>query len=95
MKRFVLMAGGMLLIAQVLLAGTAGAAYNPQDDQTVNITVPVQLPALNTAEASFNAQQSLNQTISNTTGTSVDYYYIWINVNGQPVLAVDPAKAFM
>jgi hypothetical protein len=91
MRRIVLVTS-LVSVFLLSFAGMASASYNPVNDQTINITAPVKLPALNTAAATFNIQQSLQQNVSSATGTSINYYYIWINVNGQPVAAVDPAK---
>lgn len=91
MKRFAALAS-VLLIVQALFAGLASASYNPQYDRTINLKLPIDVQLEGTAELTFNLQQSVQQTISNTTGLSIDYYYIWINVNDKPVVAIDPAK---
>jgi hypothetical protein len=75
-------------VVQLLIAGVAGAAYNAQDDKIVNVNVPISVPTTNTAGFTFNTQESLYKT----SNVSVDHYYIWIYVNGNPVAAIDPAK---
>jgi hypothetical protein len=91
MKRFILLVS-LLLIVQVLFAGFASASYNPQNDKSINLYLPINVPIKGTASLTFNLQQAAQKTVSNTTGLSVDYFYIWVNVNGQPIAAVDPAK---
>jgi hypothetical protein len=82
----------LLFMVQVLFAGFASASYNPNNDKSVNITAPAALPTTKTASLTFNLQQSVQQTISSSTGTSIDYFYIWVNVNGEPIAAIDPPK---
>jgi hypothetical protein len=91
MKRLLLLAS-LLLIVQVLFAGFASASYNPQNDKSINLNLPINLPSMNTASLTFNLQQTVQKTTSKTSGLSIDYFYIWVNVNGQPIAAVDPAK---
>jgi hypothetical protein len=91
MKRFALLTS-LLIIVQVLFAGFASASYNPQNDKAINLKLPINVPLKGTAALTFNLQQAVQQTVSNTSGLSVDYYYIWLNVNDQPIAAVDPAK---
>ncbi|MGZ4032166.1 MAG: 8-amino-7-oxononanoate synthase [Tumebacillaceae bacterium] len=78
------------MIAQLLSVGVAHADYQPAYDQTINLTLPMNVPDLGTAQASFQLQQQLQQQVTEVTGVSEDYYYIWVNVNGTPVLAIDP-----
>jgi hypothetical protein len=91
MRRIVLLAS-LLSMILVLFSGVASAQYNSQDDQTINVNVPINLPNLNTAMFTFNTQESIHQSVFKLTDTSVNHFYIWINVNNQPVAAVDPAK---
>jgi hypothetical protein len=91
MKRLLLLAS-LLLIVQVLFAGFASASYNQQNDKSINLYLPINLPLYGTANLTFNLQQAVQKTVSNSTGLSVDYFYIWVNVNGQPIAAVDPAR---
>lgn len=93
MKRMLII-GGLILAFQMLFSGMAGAAtYDSSSDKNLNLSVPLlTLPNLNTGALTFNAQQSLYSSIINPTGLSFNYYYYWISVNGQPILALDPAK---
>jgi MarR family transcriptional regulator, temperature-dependent positive regulator of motility len=84
---------GLALLFTVTGTGVASAAYDPAGDQTINITVPSQVNfPLNadTAQKSFDLQQGIHQQILDKTGKDITYSYIWITVNGTPVLAVDP-----
>ncbi|KIL37615.1 hypothetical protein SD71_03155 [Cohnella kolymensis] len=83
---------GVAFIAQMLIAGAVSAAYKPQNDWTINLSVPVSVPTADTAALTFTTQQAVHSTLFQATGASVDYYYIWLNVNGEPVAAIDPAK---
>jgi hypothetical protein len=93
MKRTLLI-GGLLLACQLLFAGMAGAAkYNSSYDKNLNLNVPLlSVPKTNTADLTFNLQQSVYTNVVNPTGLSYEYYYYWISVNNEPVLAVDPFK---
>jgi len=93
MKRNVMFILGLFFIVQALFVGTASAKYNPQDDITVNIKLPISLPTTSIAKLTFNIQEALHQTVTNTTGINIDHSYIWVNVNDQPIVAIDPAKA--
>lgn len=88
-KRLMWMAA-TALTAQILSVGVAQADYQPHYDQTINLTAPIDIPNVGTADASFQLQQQLQQQQTQLTSVSEDYYYIWINVNGTPVLAIDP-----
>ncbi|WP_445492426.1 8-amino-7-oxononanoate synthase [Niallia sp. 03133] len=43
-----------------------------------------------TATLSFNTQEKLIAKIENIIGQEIDHYYIWLTVNGVPVLGIDP-----
>ncbi|MBW5447575.1 hypothetical protein GE107_16075 [Cohnella sp. CFH 77786] len=96
MKRTLLI-GALILACQMLFAGMASAAkYSSSDDKYVNLNVPVSLPKTNTGSLTFDTQQSLYTNVINPalspTGVDYNYYYCWVTVNGDPVIAVDPAK---
>jgi hypothetical protein len=81
-----------VLLAVVLTSGSALAAYRSSGDTTVSVTL---LPGLvqtssTTGALTFELQEATHNTLSSTTGTSVDHCYVWVEVNGQQVLAVDP-----
>lgn len=83
------------MVTSALSAGVASAAYNSSGDWNLNLSVlQGQLkPTSTTGQTTFQLQEAVHNTLTNTTGLSVDHSYIWINVNGVPVLAVDPPRA--
>jgi hypothetical protein len=93
MKRNVLLVCSLLFIVQAFFVGAASARYNPQDDKTINIKLPITLPTTNIANLTFNIQEDLHQAVLSTTGIPIDHFYVWVNVNDQPIVAIDPAKA--
>lgn len=78
----------------LLLAGTAFADYRPDQDVSVSVTVlPGVLPStsgMGTGETTFALQEAAHETVTSETGQSVDHFYVWVYVNGEPVAAVDP-----
>jgi len=89
-----LLIGGAILACQFAFAGMAGAAtYDSSSDKHLNVNAPaVSAPKLGTGALTFQLQQSVYSDVINPTGVDYEYYYIWISVNGDPVLAVDPYK---
>jgi hypothetical protein len=90
MKKSMKLMAVTAMTALLFSVGVANADYQPSQDQTINITSPISVPNLGTAEASFQAQQAIPQTVTNLSGVSYNYDYIWVDVNGTPVLAIDP-----
>lgn len=82
-------------LVSVMASGIASAAYNSNQDSSVNVSIfPNSLqPSSSLGQATFQLQEGLQNTITNSTGVSVDHSYIWINVNGASLLAVDPPVA--
>ncbi|RDU37931.1 hypothetical protein DRW41_08970 [Neobacillus piezotolerans] len=91
MKRL-LMVLTLAFALQTLFTGAASAAYLSGSDKTISINTGLKLPSLSTGGTTFQLQESVHNTLTNTTGAEVDHYYYWIEVDGQQVLAVDPAK---
>lgn len=83
------------VLALVVGSFVAFADYEPNHDVHLNVDtgtggqVSDALPIDTVGSTLFQTQESVHDTVSNTTGTSVDHYYIWIGVNGQSV-PVDP-----
>lgn len=78
----------------ILGAGSASAAYLPEYDTTISINTGLELVIpIDTASLSFQLQEALHNTITENTGIEIDHYYIWIELDGQQVLAIDPARA--
>ncbi|RKP51505.1 hypothetical protein D7Z26_17105 [Cohnella endophytica] len=94
MKRILVSLASLMIIFSVF-GGVASAKYQPQNDISINLKLPVNLPNLGTGSLTFGLQQTVQQTLTQTTGLSVDYFYIWVNVNDVPVAAIDPAKAMV
>lgn len=87
------------MLGVLLLSGLAFAdsgSYTSSYDIKINVELA---PALiqtdgSTGEATFAIQESFHETLGSTTGQSVEHYYIWIYLNGKPVLAVDPFRSY-
>lgn len=81
----------VIVAAQVLVGGTASAAYLSTNDLTVNLLPGsgLELPG-DTGTVTYDLQEGVHDTITDLTGVSVDHSYIWVEVDGEPVLAVDP-----
>lgn len=80
------------LLAVSLTSGSAMAGYLSGSDKTLSITL---LPGLvqtssSTGQLTFALQEGVHNTLTGTTGAEVDHYYLWVEVNGQQVLAIDP-----
>ncbi|MGZ4134674.1 MAG: hypothetical protein ACXVC1_05250 [Tumebacillaceae bacterium] len=88
MKKSMMLMAATALTAQLLSVGVANAAYDPTLDQSINVTSPISLPNLGTGQLTYQVQQSVLGSVTSAVG--VKYYYYWVNVNGTPVLAVDP-----
>jgi hypothetical protein len=76
----------------VVTAGVARAGYLSGSDKTISLTLAPSLvkPSGETGEATFQLQEGVHSLLTSTTGAEVDHYYVWVEVNGQKVLAVDP-----
>jgi hypothetical protein len=84
----------IIVMVQSLFVGIAGAEYLKKYDKKVSINTGLNLSIpLNTGEKSYKLQEQTHDTLNKTTGVELDYYYIWLEVDGQPVLAIDPARA--
>lgn len=81
------------MIAQSLFAGAAGAAYVQEADKKISINTGLNLllPA-NTGKLTFDLQEAVHNKVTGATGVEVDHFYFWVEVDGQSVLAVDPAR---
>lgn len=96
MKKIVTLAAFVLLL-QVLWIGSAFAEYQSSGDITLSVTVAEdQLETSDsTGEATFEAQEGVHATLYDSTGQQVDHSYVWIEVNGEKVLAIDPPQPWM
>ncbi|WAA09291.1 hypothetical protein [Fervidibacillus albus] len=87
----------LLLTTTLVLAlptekDTAMAAYNPENDIYLEFTLPFDIPFLTEELAYylFDIQEALHAYLREHHGIDLEYSYIWIVVNGKPVLAIDP-----
>lgn len=92
MKKFTIGIISTLLLT-FAFASTAGAAYDSSGDIRINLNSKL-LPTFSgkTATTTFELQESVHNTLTNTTGVELDHSYIWIGVNGVNILAIDPPK---
>ncbi|MEH7415693.1 8-amino-7-oxononanoate synthase [Neobacillus drentensis] len=101
MKKLVVLMMAMLL-SVVIMVKPASAAYLSQYDKYIEISsdqarqIADQLGLKGiplgpeTAAKSFQVQESMINKIEQITGKQIDHYYIWLTVNGVPVLGIDP-----
>lgn len=82
----------LALAGLVLSTGSALAAYRSDRDITLNLTLAPSLikPSGTTGTSTYTLQEGTHQTVTESTGLEVDHYYIWVNLNGESILAVDP-----
>lgn len=80
---------GLLL---VLTSGVAQAGYLSGSDKKVSLNLAPSLikPSGDTGEATFKLQEGAHDLLTSSTGAEVDHYYLWVELNGENVLAVDP-----
>lgn len=85
-----------LAIAALLPIGVAHAGYKKSQDITLSVTVlpSVIKPSGSTGDTTFALQEGAHQEVTDTTGQSIDHSYVWVEVNGQKVLAVDPISFY-
>lgn len=95
---------GLLMLSMLLIFGVnpSSAAYLSEHDKYVEVT-PEEARYLadlmglkgvplgeETAQQSFELQEKLIAKIEKIIGKEIDHYYIWLTVNGEPVLGIDP-----
>ncbi len=101
MKKLVWSLLAVILIVS-LQVKPAEAAYLPEYDKYVEVTYDQarQIADLlgmkniplgeQTAKLSFDAQEKIIAKIEKIIGKEIDHYYIWLTVDGQPVIGIDP-----
>jgi hypothetical protein len=93
---FILM---MMVMLQVLWVGVVSAdtGYNADNDITLSVTVAEDYieTSDSTGDATFEAQESVHQTFADSSGEEVEHFYIWVEINGSKVLAIDPPCPMM
>jgi lipopolysaccharide export system protein LptA len=100
MKRRLAFTLVLVLALQVMWVGSVAAkkssSYNPKNDITLSITVAKDVLKLSdsTGKATFEAQEEVHQTVTDISGQEVEHSYVWVEVNGKKILAVDPPCAY-
>ncbi|MCC3647174.1 MULTISPECIES: 8-amino-7-oxononanoate synthase [Bacillaceae] len=91
-----------LMLVLVFNAKTSEAAYLPEYDKYVEVSYQearyiADLMGLQdyelgeeTARLSFELQEGLIAKIEKVLRTEIDHYYIWLTVDGETVLGIDP-----
>lgn len=94
LNRRVLWAVVVLLLVST---GSALAEYRQENDVTLSASVAsdtLDTSALGqSGELTFGLQEDLHGTVADTTGAEVDHSYVWVEVNGTRVVALDPPAA--
>jgi hypothetical protein len=98
MKKLITMMFSAMLVAS-LFAHSASAAYDSYNKDN-DITISLQTDLINAedyayGQYTFETQESLHEALYNESGQEVEHSYIWIYVNGVPVLAIDPPAVMM
>jgi hypothetical protein len=73
----------------------SSAAYDKSSDWNIRLNTNNFLnvtPSGYTGDSTFQLQEGVHTTLTNTTGVELDHSYIWIELNGVKILAVDPIK---
>jgi hypothetical protein len=96
MKRRLWLVLSVVLVMQAMWVGVVSAEYDSSGDITVSVTVAEDQLQISdwTGETTFETQEGAHDTVTDSTGQEVDHSYIWVEVNGVKILAVDPPKAW-
>ncbi|WP_066055662.1 8-amino-7-oxononanoate synthase [Robertmurraya korlensis] len=102
MKKVLLVMVTVLIFAVSIAVSPAKAAYLSEYDKYVEVSYEearqiadlVGLEGIplgeETARISFEVQEAIIAEIENIINKEIDHYYIWLTVNGEPVLGIDP-----
>jgi MarR family transcriptional regulator, temperature-dependent positive regulator of motility len=92
----------LLIFAISVAVSPAKAAYLPEYDKYIEVSYEearaiADLIGLKgvplgdeTAKLSFEIQEAMIEKIEYIINKEIDHYYIWLTVNGEPVLGIDP-----
>jgi MarR family transcriptional regulator, temperature-dependent positive regulator of motility len=92
----------VIMLAAVFTVSSVQAAYLPEHDKYVEVSYEkarfiADLVGLKdvelgeeTAKITFNVQEAIIAKIEKALNTEIDHYYIWLTVDGEPVLGIDP-----
>lgn len=101
MKKLGLIVAALFFVILITVT-PAKAAYLPEYDKYVEVSYEdaryiadlVGLKGIplgeETARLSFEFQETLIGKIEKRLNTEIDHYYIWLTIDGQPVLGIDP-----
>jgi len=102
MKKVLLSMIAVLIVAISIAVSPAKAAYLSEYDRYIEVT-PEQARAAadllgleniplgeETAKLSFELQEAFIAKLETILNTEIDHYYIWLTINGEPVLGIDP-----
>lgn len=102
MKKVLFSFVALLIFAISVAVTPTKAAYLPENDKYVEVSseearaiadllglkgVPL---GEETARLSFEIQEAMIAKIESIIKKEIDHYYIWLTVNGEPVLGIDP-----
>lgn len=102
MKKVLFSFVSLLIFTISIAVSPAKAAYLPEYDKYVEVSyeearaiadllglkgVPL---GEETAKLSFEIQEAMIEKIESIINKEIDHYYIWLTVNGEPVLGIDP-----
>ncbi|MEW8986110.1 MAG: hypothetical protein AB2401_03745 [Bacillus sp. (in: firmicutes)] len=91
MKKLLIVAVLTLALLPIFSTG-ADAAYVGSADKTISINTGLNLTLpINTGALTFKLQEDLHSLVTNTTGLEIDHSYIWVELDGENVLGIDPA----
>lgn len=92
----------VFIVAISVAVSPAKAAYLSEYDKYIEVT-PEQARAAadllglkniplgeETAQMSFEIQEAFIAKLETILKTEIDHYYIWLTINGEPVLGIDP-----
>lgn len=84
----------VFLLFLVLGSTLVSADYQPENDIVIDLESDLINLSPNQAEKiknfSVNTQDAIHDAVYKTTGYNYNYSYIWINLNGQTVVGIDP-----
>lgn len=94
MRKKLLLTLVTVVTVQLIFVGGVFAEYDSSNDITlsVNLLEDEIETSDSTGDATFELQEDAHETLTDTTGQEVDHSYVWIEVNGEKVLAVDPPR---
>lgn len=92
MKKLGVLLGILILVLS--FSDTAAAEYNSEDDLILSVNLLSDSLELSddTGEATFELQESAHEILTSYSGFEVDHSYVWLEINGYSILAVDPPK---